>query len=309
MTPVRLFPFGYGGKKKKSAKRGTAGLFKWNKAPPAKIPELETVQWRHEWKYELSAANAAAIRSRLQAVMRPDPHSGPDGVYRIRSLYFDNCANQALLEKLDGADPREKFRIRYYNGDLSFIHLEKKYKRNGLGTKFVESVEEKTVWEILKGPCDWSPQMPENGRHTDSLLLELHSKMRIQGLRPRIIVDYAREAYLFEAGNVRVTFDYDLRVGLNPDDFLNPAYEPFPASFPLCFTDDSLRVSRGLKEAMDPEYETFSAAAGLLPAGYPPLLMEVKWDRFLPGVIQDVIQTPGLPAQAFSKYAQCRSFG
>jgi hypothetical protein len=40
-----------------------------------------------------------------------------------------------LKEKLYGVNNREKFRIRYYNDDPSFIKLEKKTKVNGLGTK------------------------------------------------------------------------------------------------------------------------------------------------------------------------------
>ena len=66
--------------------------------------------------------------------MQPDPHA-KGGVYTIRSLYFDTPSDRALREKLDGVSRREKFRIRYYNGDSSVIHLEKKIKFGGLGNK------------------------------------------------------------------------------------------------------------------------------------------------------------------------------
>lgn len=87
---------------------------------------ITTGNWRHELKYQISAADEAAICQRLFPVMKPDPHTGPDGRYQIRSIYFDNADDKALLEKINGLQKREKFRIRYYNDDFSFITLEKK---------------------------------------------------------------------------------------------------------------------------------------------------------------------------------------
>lgn len=92
------------------------------------------IKYRHEVKHYLNVSDLIAIRQRLLAVMEPDPHA-VDGKYLIRSLYFDNMEDKALREKLDGVNLREKFRIRYYNKDTSFIHLEKKSKHNSLGPK------------------------------------------------------------------------------------------------------------------------------------------------------------------------------
>ena len=60
-------------------------------------------------------------------------------------------------------------------------------------------------------------------------------------------------------------------------------------------------VSRYLK-SLDPDCVT-------IPAGDAPIILEVKWDEFLPDVIRDAVQTPGRRASAFSKYAQCRIYG
>ena len=111
--------------------------------------------------------------------------------------------------------------------------------------------------------------MMDSGR---DLVRELYCKMRYQGLRPKTIVDYTREPFIYRPGNVRVTFDYDIRTGLSSTDFLNPA----------CVT---------------------------VPAGDAPILLEVKWDAFLPDIIRDAVQTPGRRVEAFSKYAQCRIYG
>ena len=223
------------------------------------------MQYRHEWKHEITYLDLLSIRARLRAVAKPDPHA-IDGKYHIRSLYFDNLNDKALREKLDGVNMREKFRIRYYNRDCSVIHLEKKSKVNGLGTKFSAPLTAEEAQQIVDGDIDWMlvSEFP--------LIQELYCKMRWQGIRPKTIVDYTREPFIYAPGNVRVTFDYDIRTGLSCVDFL------------------------------DRDCPTISA-------GDSGIILEVKWDDFLPSVIRDCVQTPGRRAAAFSKYAQCRIYG
>jgi len=223
------------------------------------------MDYRHEWKHEISRSDLTALRRRLGAVARPDGH-GTDGRYLVRSLYFDDLADRALRQKLDGVDRREKFRIRYYDLDPGLIHLEKKSKWNGLGRKQTAALTAEEAQAIAEG----RPERAAANR--DPLVWELHVRMRTQGLRPRTIVDYTREAYVFGPGNVRVTLDYDIRTGLSCTDFLNPA----------CIT---------------------------VPAGDAPIILEVKWDAFLPDVIRDAVQLEGRHAAAFSKYAACRVYG
>lgn len=223
------------------------------------------MDYRHEWKHEISRTDLLALRQRLRAVASPDPHA-VDGQYKIRSLYFDNAADKALREKLDGVSRREKFRVRYYNGDTSVIRLEKKSKLGGLGNKQSAGLTAAQAQAIADGRLDWMPDSEEE------LIRELYVKMRCQGLRPRTIVDYIREPFVFGPGNVRVTLDYDIRAGLRCSDFL------------------------------DPDCPT-------IPAGDAPMILEVKWDHFLPDVIRDAVQLPGRRVTAFSKYAQCRIYG
>ena len=222
------------------------------------------MDFRHEWKHEISVSDAFAIRQRLRTVAKPDTHA-IDGKYKIRSLYFDNLADKALREKIDGVNCREKFRIRYYNDDVSFIRLEKKSKQNGLGNKQSAQLTHEEAQAIVDGDLDW---MPASGR---PLIQELYVKMQSQGLRPKTIVDYTREAFVYAPGNVRVTLDYDIRTGLGCTDFLDPD----------CIT---------------------------IPAGHSPIILEVKWDAYLPAVIRDLIQLPGCRSTSFSKYAICRIY-
>lgn len=224
------------------------------------------VNYRNEVKHVIDAGDRAAIIASLRAAARPDSHAGPDGTYRVRSLYFDNLADKALLEKIDGTNEREKFRIRFYNGDTSFIRLEKKVRRNGLGYKISQRLTEEEARRIAQGDTDW---MALSGR---GLLIELYSKMKAQGLRPRTIVDYTRTSFVYAPGNVRVTIDENIRTGPLATDFLNPD----------CVT---------------------------VPAGEPVILLEVKWDEFLPDVIRRAVQVRNRRACAFSKYQACRIYG
>ena len=198
---------------------------------------MEDIRYRHEWKHEIRYVDLLTIRQRLRAVAIPDPHA-QDGKYLIRSLYFDNLNDKALREKVDGVNRREKFRIRYYNGDLNLIHLEKKSKVSGLGTKYSAGLSAEEAQAIVDGRLDW---MMDSGR---SLVQELYTKMKFQGLRPRTIVDYTREPFIYGPGNVRVTFDYNIRTGLGCVDFLNPDCITIPAvgqlpalHYPGCGTD------------------------------------------------------------------------
>lgn len=204
-------------------------------------------QYRHEWKHEISFSDRLALQARLSAVCRPDPHA-PGGLYQIRSLYFDTPADRALREKLDGVSRREKFRIRYYNLDASLIHLEKKSKRGGLGTKETAELTPAEAQAIVDGDLDW---MADSGR---PLVRELYLKMIAQGLVPRTIVDYTRRPFVFPPGNVRVTLDYDIRTGLSSTDFLNPDCPTIPAGDPVtilevkwdAFLPDIIRDAVGL---------------------------------------------------------------
>ena len=112
----------------------------------------EPKSFRHELKYNITDAQLALIRSRIDHLLPPDSHTGDTGAYTIRSLYFDDYDNRCFLENEDGTDPREKFRIRYYNEDLSFITLEKKLKHNDpyiLVTICTDENAESAVMDII----------------------------------------------------------------------------------------------------------------------------------------------------------------
>lgn len=222
------------------------------------------MQFRHEVKHEIGNSDMLILRQRLRAVMAPDPYA-INWKYEIRSLYFDTPSDKALREKLDGVSVREKYRIRFYNHDTSVIRLERKLKQGGLGYKTSAILTEEQAQAIASGDTAWLADS------SDEVLLGFYFRIRNEGLAPRVIVDYTREPFVFTAGNVRVTLDYNIRTALRCTDFLS--YD--------CVT---------------------------VPVSDSPCILEVKWDCFLPDVIRDAVQLGDRHATAYSKYAACRMY-
>ncbi|MBR4290162.1 MAG: polyphosphate polymerase domain-containing protein [Oscillospiraceae bacterium] len=224
------------------------------------------MQYRNELKHLITSADRAAICAVMKTVAHLDPHAGEKGYYSIRSLYFDSIADKALREKQDGVNRREKFRIRYYDGNTSVIHLEKKVKRDSLGYKVTCDLTADEAGRIAAGDTLW---MASDRR---ALVVELYVKMKTQGLRPKTIVDYERIPFVYGPGNVRVTVDYNIRTGIRCTDFLNPQ----------CVT---------------------------VPAAGQDIVLEVKWDGYLPDVIRHAVQLKGRYLTAYSKYGVSRIYG
>ena len=180
------------------------------------IKEKQPSKLRHELKHSINPQDDLLLTSRLRKLFRHDTHADSHGSYRVSSLHFDTPYDKALRQKIDGVNQREKFRIRYYGSDTSFIRLEKKFKINGLCGKHSAKLTAEQARQILSGDIGF---LLDSGH---PLLLELYSKMRGQLLAPKTIVTYDREAFLYEPGNVRITLDRNLRSGLASVDFLNP---------------------------------------------------------------------------------------
>ena len=217
---------------------------------------------RHEHKLYINPADYLQLSARLKHIAQLDKNSlGNDG-YKIRSLYFDNYSNKAVMEKLSGLSRREKFRLRLYNDDSSFIRLEKKSKANRLCYKEKAPISKAQCESILAGRYE----VLKEGRNP--LFWELYTKMNYQNLRPVIIVDYTREAYVYPAGNVRITFD------------------------------KNIKASNNVQGLFDPELVTIPAARAMI--------LEIKYDGFIPEAIRQMIQITNRHEREFSKYLVSR---
>lgn len=219
------------------------------------------MKYRHEYKHRINTVDYLMLNGKISLFAKSDEHC-KNGSYFIRSLYFDNYADKALREKLDGISVREKFRIRFYNMNDSFILLEKKSKHKGLCLKESAPLTRPQVEQIISGDYEFLA-------NSDNLLLnEFYAKLENECLRPKLIVDYIRKAYVYAPGNVRVTFDSDIHSSVFTDDFFSREVSAVPVPNTI--------------------------------------IMEVKYDEFLPQIIADLLRLDGRQTASFSKYAAGR---
>ena len=231
------------------------------------VRNVNEMKLRHELKYMISYSDYCALKNRLKQIAKLDPHVGEQGYYKIRSLYFDNYRDKALREKIDGVNEREKFRIRYYNDDLCRITLEKKVKTHGMTKKYQTPITKEQCEQLVAGEIEFLKDSK------DGLMLDLYANLKGIQLKPRVIVDYSREPYIYPMGNVRITFDFNIRTGLYCTDFLNPSVPTMVAGEPGT------------------------------------IILEVKFDEYLPEVIQMILELENVRVSAFSKYAAARIYG
>ena len=223
------------------------------------------MRYRNEKKYIINEHTAAILRARVAGIMKPDENGGS---YIVHNLYLDDRYDSFYYGKHLGRFIRDKFRLRYYNGDQSFIRLERKHKEGNLAYKDTMSIS-KEQYQMIKS-SDLGFILKEEAPLWQTLAMIY----RLKGLRPTAVFAYKREAYIYEAGNVRLTFD-------------SP---PFSTDEKLPFQYEPLASTYGKEE-------------------YSPMLLEVKFTDFLPEVIKRLLNGLPLAHTDMSKYCIVRERG
>ena len=215
--------------------------------------------YRVEDKYWCSERDMLLIQSRVKTVMRPDPAAG--GVsYRITSLYFDDPDDTHWADSEDGVSYRNKYRIRIYNNSTDLIKLEVKYKAYNRVYKKSRTISREDAEWLMAGECI---EVGEESMDNPATMFNLAIRQRL--LRPSVIVDYRRDADTFPPGNVRITFDRDIRASGDTGSFLTgkTVYTP---------VDETDRI------------------------------LEVKYDELLPGFIARLLEFGNMNQISYSKY-------
>ncbi|MBQ8983590.1 MAG: polyphosphate polymerase domain-containing protein [Lachnospiraceae bacterium] len=219
--------------------------------------------YRVEDKFLCSECDMVMLQSRVGGVMNPDVFSR-DGYYRVTSLYFDDYTDSCLQDADDGVDHRNKYRIRIYNGDVNVIKLEVKYKLYNRVYKKSRTISKEIASRIIEGEC-----VVDNEISMDNPITLFNLAISKDLLRPKVVVEYDRCAYVFSPGNVRITFDRNIRGSDDIYDFLDDK-----CSYTM--VQDTNRI------------------------------LEVKYDEFLPGFIAQVLENGNMIQTAYSKYKLCR---
>lgn len=158
--------------------------------------------YRNEKKFLINNIQMEILKNNLSAALYLDSNiKNSDGSYFIRSLYFDDYKDTSYYQVLDGVSKREKYRIRYYDLDPSYITLEKKSKENNLGKKDKDILTKEIVMKFIKN---------EEIDSNRPVVTELQSKMKTDFYKPVIIIDYERMAFTYPINDVRITLDYNI---------------------------------------------------------------------------------------------------
>lgn len=218
--------------------------------------------YRQEIKQLLTPIQTILLEQRIRAILSADDHSGPDGSYRIRSVYFDTFDDRAYEEKEAGISEREKIRIRFYDYSDSLIRLERKEKRENLISK--DSVPITREMADAAFSRNYEPLLAARSPLADYV----YGLGQGSSLHPAVVVDYVRKAYLYPAGNVRITFDTALQAGR--------------CDIPLWEQGNVSDVLNGYT------------------------ILEIKFNQYLPEHIRMVLESVTGERIALSKYTLCR---
>lgn len=221
-------------------------------------------KFRHELKYYIHEHDYLNLRTRVNHLLELDKNSQSAEGYHIRSLYLDNVYESALHDKTNGIYARKKYRIRIYNHNDYVIKLERKSKINQYVLKESVTLTREQYEKIMIG------DLSDFRNSSNPLVQDFYIDMNTGIMRPAVIVDYIREAYIHPLTDTRITFDKQLCAGIQSLDLFNPRIET---------------------------YEMLSNGVTIL---------EVKYTRFLPSMISDVLQISAHNRSAISKYTICK---
>ena len=217
---------------------------------------------RHEMKFLISYHDYYSLASSIGSVMPCDENS-TDGGYFIRSLYFDDIYHSSYNEKGAGVFRRRKWRIRTYNLSDEVIKFEIKDKYDNYISKMSATISQEECIGMMHG--DFGFMLDSDKQALRAGFIDA----RLRQIAPRVVVDYYREAYVSEEGNVRITFDSDLRASVGSLDIF----------------DKSLFTKPAMQEGT--------------------LILEVKYDDFLPQTVRKLLAPLDSRQTSLSKFTMC----
>jgi len=219
--------------------------------------------YRVEDKYDCTVQEMVQLQHRLSMALRADDNEEDAKGYQVASLYFDDLADSCLNATKEGSDRRCKYRIRIYNGSFETIKLEVKEKKGSRIWKKSRRITEGEMRQLICGQCIQAYPAPED----PAFLFNAAIQTRL--LRPKVAVAYERKAYIYDPGNVRITFDRSVRASRQVMDF-------------------------GVREMV---YDALPGQDAVL---------EIKYDELLTKFIQQLLELESIRQTAYSKYQLCR---
>lgn len=220
---------------------------------------------RRELKYIITEEEFGRLQSVLDTIMEPDKHMAA-GRYMVRSQYYDSIDDEELYANLDGLSDKHKIRLRIYSLDDAFARLECKCKSNADGVKFAIPITREEAEAMAQRRYGFLLERLEEAAH------RLYIKMTSHIYCPKAIVEYERTAYRYPAGDVRITFDRNIRASMS----LGSIYEACPSYIPL------LKADKGV--------------------------LEIKYSGVYPPALMSMLGMLDVSSQAYSKYSMAMTY-
>lgn len=158
---------------------------------------------RREIKYLINFQEYAKRKHYFEQVLNGDVHNGTSG-YIVRSLYFDTLDDRDFIEKEEGIELRRKIRLRVYKPSDQFAMLEMKQKEGDYQVKRSLKVSRSDAMELIKG--NYSSLL----NYSEPFAKEIYSYMMINFYKPKVVVQYHRNAFIVKENSIRLTFDHHL---------------------------------------------------------------------------------------------------
>ncbi len=203
---------------------------------------------------------------RLSHVLKPDSYSEPGLGYFIRSLYFDSHDDECLYEKQSGVMFRQKYRMRIYDTNSDVVKFEIKNKFNNQIFKETATITKESAYRIIDR--DYAELL----KYDNPILNKIYSVFTAKQYEPKVIIDYTRDAFMFDFFNLRITFDKDLHSNNTDFDLFSTNLHTIPV------------ILEGKQ------------------------ILEIKYEHVLPEYIHRILQFDAIERMAISKYTLGRRF-
>ena len=216
---------------------------------------------RKELKYYISYKEYIVLSNLLRKILQQDKHV-QDSLkgYFIRSLYFDNLDNKNFEDKMAGIEERSKYRLRIYDTNAKWVKFEIKNKLNDNITKETATISRDDAIEIQN--LNYEVML----KYNNPILNKAYIEFKKSCYYPVVLVDYLRDAFVYDANKIRIAFDRFLK-------------------------SSSLQL------------DIFKSGPILIPQLKRDIVvMEIKYDHFIPEFIRQIIQIPAFERSAISKY-------
>lgn len=224
--------------------------------------------YRHELKYIISEGEYRILSRRLKSALAQDAYAKKNG-------------GEYHIRSLYFDDPFDSavtekisgIQVRDKFRIRIYNHSDKtiKFERKHKDGPYIQ----KSSLTLTREECD-SLLAGEHRfllKRSEPFAKQLYGIMQTKHLQPRVLVDYTREPYVYPIEDVRITFDKNIRTAMRNTDLFDPHVPTYPVI--------------DLENAM---------------------ILEIKFNRYLPTYVQSLVQLGASQHVAASKYVACRRY-